>query len=322
MPRILLTGATGFVGGYLYPALRAAGHEVRCAARDPERARRHHPQRDWVGLDLHDPASVPAALAGCDAAFYLVHGLEEGAGYADRERRAAESFWRRARAAGVRRIVYLGAVVPEGTVSQHLRSRLEVGEILRQPGASTVELRSGLILGHGGKSWLMVRDLARRLPAMLLPRWLRNRSQPIAIDDAVAALVRALTLPGDASCCLDLPGPEVLTHRDLLRRTAAAFGRRPPMIDVPVLTPQLSCYWIFWFTRASREMARELVQSLTCDLVSAGPGVFASMPDHRRLEVDAAIRRALADEAEADGHALAPGAIRRMQALGRHAATA
>jgi uncharacterized protein YbjT (DUF2867 family) len=246
-----------------------------------------------------------------------VHGIREGGDYAQREVRAASAFHAAARAAGVSRIVYLGAVEPKGAPSHHLLSRLQVGEALRRPGCCTVELRAGLIIGHGGESWLMVRDLARRLPMMVLPRWLRNRAQPVFIDDVVAALLAALALESETSLCLDAPGPEIVTHRELLERTSAAFSRRPLMIDVPVLTPRLSCYWITLFTRANRQMARELVEGLTSDLLASDEGIFARMPHYRRTPLDAAIRTALEDER----HPVCPSsaAIARLERLGREA---
>jgi uncharacterized protein YbjT (DUF2867 family) len=315
--KVLLTGATGFVGHYALPALLAAGHEVRCTGRAPERPRALQPGCEWRPLDVHAPETFGSALAGCDAALYLVHGMREGGGYAEREVCAASAFHAAARAAGVPRIVYLGAVEPAGEPSPHLRSRLQVGEALRQPGCSTVELRAGLIIGHGGESWLMVRDLARRLPMMVLPRWLRNRAQPVFIDDVIAALLAALALESEASVCLDVPGPEVVTHRELLERTSAAFSRRPPMIDVPVLTPRLSCYWITLFTRANRQMARELVEGLTSDLLASDEGIFARVAHLERTPLDVAIRTALEDER----HPAYPStdAIARLERLGKRA---
>ena len=177
--RVLLTGATGFVGRHLYPALLAAGCRVRCATRNVGQARRAHPDREWVHFDVERPDIVRAALEGCDAAFYLIHGMGQGADYPEREARSADNFVRAAEASGVRRIVYLGGVAPSGArASKHLASRHRTGELLRAGAVSVIELRAAMIIGAGSASWTMVRDLAARLPAMVLPSWLRNPLAP------------------------------------------------------------------------------------------------------------------------------------------------
>lgn len=192
---VLLTGATGFVGGAVRAALNAQGWRVRCLTRDADRARRHQPELEWVQGDVGDQASCAAALRGCQAALYLVHAIGEGAGYHQHEVMAATTFSKAAATAGVQRIVYLGGVAPTaGAGSDHLRSRLDVGEALRAGSVKTVELRASMIVGHGSLSWLIVRDLAARLPFMVLPRWLKSRTQPVAIDDVVVALWNALVL--------------------------------------------------------------------------------------------------------------------------------
>lgn len=293
---VLLTGATGFIGQHLYDALRATGYTVRCASRDPDKARREHPGPEWVALDLDQPAMLTAALAGCDAAFYLVHELASGKGYEERERQAAQHFLAAAEAASLRRVVYLGGVAPKGAPSPHLASRLRTGEILRSGAVSTIEIRAAMIIGAGSASWRMVRDLAVRLPFMILPRWLRNRSRPIAIGDVIAALLAALELPTRASAWFDAPGPEVLTHREMLLRVAGLSGMRPRVVEVPFITPTLSSYWITLVTRCQHHVAQELVQGLLSDLVPEGEGIFAQLPDHRRVPFDEAARRALAVE--------------------------
>jgi uncharacterized protein YbjT (DUF2867 family) len=295
--RILLTGASGFVGRHRFHTLQAAGCEVRCASRNPERARRHYPNRDWVRLDLEDPATVQPALEGCYGAYYLIHGMSDGDDYEEREARSAEIFVTTAQQAGLQRIVYLGGVQPTGSHSRHLRSRLRTGEILRQGSVSTVELRAAMVIGSGGSSWEMVRDLSVRLPMMVLPKWLQNRSQPIAVADVVFALLAALVLPDAMAGTYDLPGPESISHRALLQLVAAIYGRiRPLMIDVPVLTPTLSSYWITLVTRANGKLARELVQGLTSDLLAADAGIWQLFPQYQRTPLDQAIRHAFEDE--------------------------
>ena len=295
--QILLTGATGFVGGAVRPTLAAAGWQVRCLTRDVERARRRVPGADWVQGDLGDEASCTRALAGCHAAIYLVHSMGEGAGFHERELDGARRFARAAAAAGVERIVYLGGVAPSGAGSEHLRSRVEVGETLRAGSVPTIELRASMIIGHGSLSWLIVRDLAARLPVMVLPRWLTSRTEPIAIDDIVVALVRALELPLAGSVVYDVPGPQILSGRQILEETARVLGLpRPRMVQLPLLTPRLSSLWVRFVTRARWAVAREIVVGLTSDLL-AGDDRFWRLIDHEaRLGFADAAARALAAE--------------------------
>lgn len=294
--RVLLTGASGFVGRHLYPALRAAGCEVLCASRKPHEAQQRYPDRTWVHVDLDDPATLGAALAPCSAAYYLIHSMGDGADYERREAESAVAFTAAARRAGLRRMVYLGGVAPAGTPSRHLRSRMATGELLRQSEVSTVELRAAMIIGKGGSSWEMVRDLAARLPLMVLPKWLQNRSHPVAITDVVFALLVALALPDEAAGVYDIPGPEQVSHQKLLQRVAAYWGLRPIMIKVPVLTPRLSSYWLRFVTRADWNLAKELVAGLTSDLIPADDGLWTLVPHYQRVALNDAIQAALADE--------------------------
>jgi uncharacterized protein YbjT (DUF2867 family) len=223
--------------------------------------------------------------------------MSDGLDYEAREARNAERFAAAAKQAELKRIVYLGGVQPTGIPSRHLRSRLQTGKILRHGFPSTVELRAAMVIGRGGSSWEMVRDLSVRLPLMILPKWLQYHSQPIAIADVVFALLAAFTLPDAMAGAYDVPGPESISHRDLLRRVAIAHGGIGPlMIDVPVLTPTLSSYWIMLVTRANGALARELVQGLTSDLLAADEGIWQSVPQYRRTPLDQAIRQAFEDE--------------------------
>jgi uncharacterized protein YbjT (DUF2867 family) len=227
--------------------------------------------------------------------------MSDGEDYEEREAHSAKIFVTAAQQAGLQRIVYLGGVQPAGPCSRHLRSRLRTGEILRQGAVSTVELRAAMVIGNGGSSWAMVRDLSVRLPMMILPKWLQNRSQPIAVTDVVFALLAALVLPDAMVGTYDLPGPESISHRALLQRTAAIYGRiRPLLIDVPVLTPSLSSYWIMLVTRANGKLARELVQGLTSDLLAADAGIWQLFPHYQRTPLDQAIRHAFEDENESE----------------------
>jgi uncharacterized protein YbjT (DUF2867 family) len=296
-PTVLLTGATGFVGSAVRPALAARGWRVRCLTRDVARARRRQPALDWVEGDVGDAASSARALDGCRAAIYLVHGIGEGADYHQREVAAATTFSQAAAAAGVERIVYLGGVAPAGSGSEHLRSRLDVGEALRSGPVKTVELRASMIVGHGSLSWLIVRDLAARLPFMILPTWLKSRTQPVAIADVVIALVRALDLQLPASACFDIPGPFTMSGKEILEETAKVLGlRHPRMIEVPFLSPRLSSLWVRFVTRAKWSVAREVVVGLTQDLLARDDRFWRLVDHANRLTFAESARLALDSE--------------------------
>lgn len=300
MPRrVLLTGATGFIGRHLHPALRKAGYEVRCLTRRPEEARRLWPEKDWIAGDVGDPGSLGRALEGCAVAYYLVHGMGNlGPGWVEREVLTARTFAAAAARAGLERLVYLGGVAPSGPPSEHLRARLETGEVLRAGAVPCLELRAGMIVGAGSASWTIVRDLAARLPAMVLPAWLMHRSEPVAVDDVVAALVAATGMPLQRSEVWDLPGPEALSGKEILRRVAAVMGRRPVLLRVPFVSPSLSSHWIRLVTRADYRLAAELVEGLTSDLLAARPGFWAAAGLPAPMGLEEAARRALAEEAD------------------------
>lgn len=306
--KLLLTGATGFVGRHLDAALAETSWQVIRATRNPTTAS----QPGWVYLDVSDPSSIDPAIAGCDAAVYLIHSIDDTKDYPEREARGAKAFLAAAERAGVRRIVYLGGVAPKEKPSRHLLSRLKTGEILRSGTVSTVELRCGLIIGAGGSSWMMVRDLAARLPAMLLPRWLQFSSWPVWIEDVVLAVVRALDLPGEQSVWYDVPGRERMTHANFLSRIAKSMGKDPRLIGVPVITPRLSSYWIALVTRADLALAQELVQGLQSDLDPSGETIWERLGDERPTEFQTSVYQALEDETATS--VPTPKLVRRMRA--------
>jgi uncharacterized protein YbjT (DUF2867 family) len=282
--------------------LEQSGHEVVGLTRDRSRAVRRWPERNWVEGDVADEAALSRAMEGCQGAYYLVHGMAEGGGdFHRREVECAERFARAAAKAGLRRAVYLGGMRPSGPVSEHLQARLDVGETLRAGGCPTVELRSSMIVGHGSLSWLMVRDLAARLPVMVLPRWLKSRTQPVAVDDVMVALVKALEMPLSHSEWFDIPGPDTFSGREILGLTADAMHlRRPLTVEVPVLSPWLSSHWVRFVTRAEWSVAREVVVGLANDMVAQDDRFWALIDHPHRLHFVEAARRALAAE-RADG---------------------
>lgn len=294
-PKLLLTGATGFVGRHLDAALTETSWDVVRATRNPKLAS----QAGWVYLDVSDPSSIDAAIAGCDAAVYLIHSIDDSKDYPEREASGAKAFVAAAERAGVQRIVYLGGVAPKAKASRHLLSRLNTGEILRSGTVSTIELRCGLIIGAGGSSWMMVRDLAARLPAMLLPRWLQFSSWPVWIEDVVLSIVRALDFPEEGSAWYDVPGNERMTHANFLSRIAKSMGKDPRLIGVPVITPRLSSYWIALVTRADLALAQELVEGLQSDLDPSGETIWDRLGDEQPTEFQTSVYQALEDETAA-----------------------
>ncbi len=293
---VLITGATGFVGSRLADALHAAGVPVRCGSRRPQRAASDRPALDWVPFDLEDGDSINSALRGTRAAIYLVHLMADGEGYAERERQAAATFAALAAANGLERIIYLGGVAPQGPPSEHLQSRLDTGRILRDGPVPTLELRAGMIIGDGSESWKICRDLAARLPFMLLPKWLRSRSAPVAIDDVITALMASVTLPMIESTIYDLPGPEVLTAEQILVRAARLRGMEPRTLALPLVSPQLSSYWLKLVSGADFMVAQELVHGLVHDLLPSHPSLWDALPGVQPLGFDEAVRLATAAE--------------------------
>lgn len=294
---VLVTGATGFIGRALVTALRARGRTVVATTRQKAESMKAIDGVRWRTCDLLAPESLPAAVAGVRVAYYLVHSMSGGADhFRQHERRCAQAFVAAAEAAGVERIVYLGGPAPPGRVSEHLRSRLAVGEILRGGPVPAIELRASMVVGRGGASWQIVRDLAVRLPVMVLPIWLRSRSRPVALEDVIDALVAAGDLPIERNQWFDIPGPEVLSGRQILERIAEVRGRRFFAIEVPALTPRLSSLWLKLVTRTDFGLARELVDGLVADLLPRDDRYWGLIGHTNLIEFDDAARRALASE--------------------------
>ena len=263
---VLVLGATGFVGSALVRSLSDAGEDVRAGSRRsptslPERA-------TWVHCDLTRPETIAATLADVDITYYLVHSVGTGSDdFRAIDRACAHELARATATSTCKRIVYLGGVAPHGEPSEHLASRLEVGEILRGGAVPALELRASMIVGNGSASWRIVRDLAARLPFMVFPRWLDSKSCPIALADVITALLDARSVQLQGSAWFDIPGPDVLSVREMLELVAELDGRRIPAIRVPVLSPHLSAMWLKLVSGADYALARELVLGLTEDLL-------------------------------------------------------
>ncbi|MEU7974553.1 SDR family oxidoreductase [Micromonospora sp. NPDC049089] len=282
--RCLVTGATGYIGGRLTPLLLADGHTVRCLARKAVRLR----DVPWASAaeivegDLSRPETLPAAFADVDVAYFLVHSLGRS-DFEAADRAAATNFAAAARAAGVRRIVYLGGPEPASDAevpSPHLRSRAEVGRILLGSGVPTAVLRAAVIIGSGSASFEMLRYLTERLPAMITPRWVRNRIQPIAVRDVLHYLARCAELPPDVNRGFDVGGPDVLTFREMMQRYARVAGlRRRIIVPVRPLTPSLSSHWVGLITPVPNKIARPLVESLIHEAVAHEHDIARYIPD-------------------------------------------
>lgn len=275
----MVFGASGYVGTNLVPELRRAGHRVRAVARQ----KRVLEARGWHDVELAEadalsPATLPAALAGCRVAYYLVHSMAAGRNFGRLDREAALNFATAAAAAGVERIVYLGGLIPEGADSEHLVSRAESGEMLRSTHVPVTELRAGIIVGAGSAAYEVMRDLVYHLPLMVTPKWVQSRSSPIALENLLTYLLRVADAPGAAGRVLDAGGPEYLTYEQMMRTFGDVIGRRPRIIRVPVLSPRLSSYWLGLVTAVPASIARALIGGLKHDIPARDDELRALVP--------------------------------------------
>jgi len=294
--KILLTGASGFIGQRLAKALLDAGADLRCLLR------RSAPLPDGATTaigDLLEPNTLPAAMEGVDTAYYLVHSMAGGrSGFEARDRAAAVNFTKAATAAGVRRVIYLGGLGDtSGSLSEHLQSRLEVGEILRSGAFATTFLRAAVIFGAGGASFEMIRSLVKHLPIMITPRWVSTKCQPIAVNDVINYLTGCLHEERTAGGTFDIGGPEILTYREMMERFAVIEGRSLLIIPVPVLTPKLSSYWIGFITPIKPSIAMPLIEGLANEVICRDNRIRELLP-FRLTPYDEAVRIALAEENE------------------------
>jgi uncharacterized protein YbjT (DUF2867 family) len=292
---VLVAGGTGFVGRRLVAELTASGHDVRVMTRRPGR---HHGPGVPVFGDVDDPATLHEPMAGCGAAYYLVHSLES-ADFEDRDARAAEAFGTNAAAQGLSQIIYLGGLGSDrDDLSPHLRSRRAVETLLGAGGVPVTVLRAGIVVGHGGISWEITRQLVEHLPAMVTPRWVRTRTQPIAVVDVVRYLVGVLDHPSARVRVFEIGGPDVLEYADMLRRVAAIEGRRLPIVAVPLLTPGLSSLWLALVTDVDTRAGRTLVDSMVNEVVVTDTSIREVVP-FEPMGYDDAVRAALAERQDA-----------------------
>lgn len=293
---ILVTGATGYVGGRLIPKLLDAGYPVRALVRDPSRLQ----GRSWVDQievykgNVLEPETLTPALEGVDVAYYLIHSMMAGAGFHQRDQQAANAFAAATKEGDVRKIVYLGGLGdPAAELSDHLRSRQETGIALQSAGVPVLEFRAGVIVGAGSASFEMIRYLTERVPIMISPRWVYTRTQPISIGNILDYLVAAIELPQDGNLVIEIGGPQVLTYEDMLRGYAAIRGLKRAIIPVPVLTPRLSSYWVHWVTPIPAALARPLIEGLRNEVVVRDHQAAILFPSIQLTPYEQAVKGAL-----------------------------
>ena len=295
--RILLTGATGYVGGRLLPQLEGSGHAVRCLARRPE----YLEQRVGSGTvvvkgDCLEPDSLAPAMRGVETAYYMVHSMGSSGDFQELDRRAARHFGQAAGRSGVRRIIYLGGLGQTGSeLSAHLRSRHETGQALQSGGVPVVELRASIVLGSGSLSFELIRALVERLPVMICPRWVQVLAQPIAVEDVTAYLLGALDLPGEESRVFEIGGADRVSYADIMREYAGQRGLKRLMIPVPVLTPGLSALWLGLTTPVYARVGRKLIEGVRNPTIVTNDEAL-SVFDIRPMSLREAIERAIRNE--------------------------
>lgn len=296
--RVLVFGASGYIGSNLVERLQSSPQPVRASARNREVLE----GRGWqnvevVEADALKPETLDAALSGVDVAYYLVHSMAAGRDFARLDRDAAENFSRAASRADVRRIIYLGGLLPSQPDSVHLRSRKETGDVLRRGAVPVTEIRAGMIVGPGSAAFEVIRDLVNHLPLMLTPRWVYTRSSPIALENLLDYLLRVPYLEQTAGRCYDVGGPEILTYEQIMRQYGDVVGKRPIIIPVPVLSPRLSSYWLRLVTTVPTNIARALIEGLKQDVIADDAPIRELLP-LKLLSFKESVRSTLAAESQ------------------------
>jgi uncharacterized protein YbjT (DUF2867 family) len=294
---ILLTGASGYIGGRLLPSLENQGYRVRCLARHPEILKQKAgPSTEVVAGDVLDRPSLDSALHGVDVAYYMVHSMSSTGSFEETDRQAARNFSEAAKAAGVKGLIYVGGLgSDEEELSTHLRSRHEVGDILRQSGLPVLEFRASAVIGSGSASFELIRALVERLPIMLTPRWVKGKAQPIAIDDLLDYLMEALRIPISNYRMYEIGGADQVSYADMMRTYGRQRGLEPLIIPVPVLTPWLSALWLGLITPLYARIGRAIIESIVHVTVVRDNAALTTF-SVRPMGIDEAIRRALAHE--------------------------
>ena len=297
--RVLVLGATGYIGGLLVPKLLAEGHDVRCMVRDPARLRAPWAADvDVVRGDVLQPDMLSPAFAGREALYYLVHSMsaESHGDFARRDRYAAANVALVARETGLGRIVYLGGLgdAAAGPLSEHLSSRQEVGRTLGETGVPVTEFRAAVIIGRDSVSFRMMAYLSERLPVMITPKWVSTRIQPIAEDDVLSYLAAALATPASAGRIVEIGGADVLTYGDMIHGYAAERGMHRYLLAVPVLTPRLSSYWVDLVTPIPSAIARPLIEGLRTEVIVRATAAADLFPTIHPVGYVEAVQRVLA----------------------------
>ena len=295
---ILLTGATGYIGGRLLHVLENAGHRVRCVTRRPEALQSCvGPTTEVISGNVLDRESLTGTMDGVEIAYYMVHSMGSKGDFEEQDRRAAHNFGAEAQRAGVGRIIYLGGLgETSGELSPHLRSRQEVAEVLRASGVQVVEFRASIVIGSGSLSFEMIRSLVERLPVMVTPRWVNVTAQPIAIDDLLQYLSVALDLKTDDHAIFEIGGPDSVSYGDLMREYARQRRLRRLMIPVPLLTPRLSSLWLGLVTPLYARIGRKLIDSIRHPTVVRDDAALQTFPHIQPQGVREAIASALGNE--------------------------
>ncbi len=293
---VLVTGATGYIGGRLVPRLLDGGYHVRCLVRDPSRLQGRHWQTavEVIQGDVLEPDSLQPAMQGVDAAYYLVHSMSGGQGFQERDLQAASNFGSAAQQAGVKRIIYVGGLADEtADLSKHLQSRQQTGNALRAAGVPVTEFRAAVIVGSGSLSFEMIRYLTERVPVMIAPRWVYTRTQPISIREVLEYLTAALTTPASSGKIIEIGGADVITYGDMMMIYAELRGLKRWMVPVPVLTPRLSSYWVNLVTPIPAAIARPLIAGLRNENIVREPSAHQLFPQIEPVGYRTAVKRAL-----------------------------